>query len=83
MTGFDTITKLYEVMADGTAKGRPEDAAALGATLFFIRLHLHAVNGKQVKARHRAVYIWGSAMWMLSLSGLSIITKRILIVEET
>ena len=58
LTGFDTITKLYEAMADGTAKGIPEDAAALGATLFFMRLHLHAVNGKQVKARHRAVYIW-------------------------
>ena len=56
LTGFDTITKLSEAMADGTAKGMPEDPAALGATLFFMRLHIHVVNGKQVKARHRAVY---------------------------
>ena len=77
LTGFDTITKLYEAMADGTAKGMPEDAAAMGATLLFLRLPPHAVNGKQVKARHRAVYIWEFAMWMLPLSGLRIITKRV------
>ena len=50
-------------------------------TLFFMRLHLYAVNGKGVPAKHRAVYLWCSILWLTSIYGASLITKRNIVAE--
>ena len=61
-----------------TCKG---DEAVLATTFFFLRLHLHAVNGKSVPAMHRAQYLWCSMLWLTSINGASIITKRNIVME--
>ena len=57
------------------------DKRVLLHTLFFIWLHLHAVNGLDVSARHRAVYLWCSMIWLTSLSSVSVITERNVVSE--
>ena len=52
------------------------DRGILALTLFFIRVHDHAVNGREVPARHRAVYIWCSMVFLTSIKGASVVTKR-------
>ena len=81
LTSYSTIQNLSEgdTSLGSTSTG---DKGVVGLTLFFMRLHLYAVNGKGVQARHRAVYLWCSMLWLTSISGASIITK-INIVAET
>ena len=43
---------------------------------------MYAVNGKQVLARHRAVYVWSAALLLTYLSGVSEITKRKIMAES-
>ena len=80
LAAFDTIQKLSGVghMFGSTSEG---DKGVMALTLFFIRLHLHAVNGKTVPARHRVVYLWCSMLWFTSIGGASVITKRNLVAE--
>ena len=59
-----------------------EDNAIIALALYFVRLSLYAVNGKQVPSRHRAVYIWSAALLLTSLIGVSEITKRNIIAED-
>ena len=46
-----------------------------------MRLHLYAVNGIGIPAKHRAVYLWCSMLWLTSISGASMITKRNIVAE--
>ena len=80
LVSLKTIEKLdlAEEPFGSTSRG---DKGVLSLTLFFIRLHLHAVNGLEVPARHRAVYLWCSMIWLTSLSGASVITKRNVVSE--
>ena len=75
-----TIKKLDEAEdpLGSTARGYE---GVLSLTLFFIRLHLHAINGPAVPARHRFVYLWCSLIWLTSISGASKITKRNVVSE--
>jgi len=57
------------------------DKGLLSLTLFFMRLQLYAVNGKQVPATHRALYLWCSMIFLTSISGASVITKRNVVSE--
>ena len=57
------------------------DRGLLALTLFFMRVHLHAVNGKTVPATHRAVYLWCSMVFLTSISGASMTTKRNVVSE--
>ena len=68
---FESIHKIEMVYAAPS-----EDKAIIELALFFVRLYLYAVNGKQVPDRHRAVYIWSDALLLTSLSVVSEITKR-------
>ena len=52
-----------------------EYKATIELALYFVRLSLYAVNGKQVLFKHRAVYIWSATLLLTSLSGVSEITK--------
>ena len=57
LSSFETIQKLSQSSPEFglTSEG---DKVVLALTLFFVCLHLHAVNGKSVSAKHRAIYVW-------------------------
>jgi hypothetical protein len=76
----NTIVKLSlaDIAFGSTSKG---DKGAIGLTLFFMRLHLYTVNGSVVPAAHRAVYLWCSMLWLTSISGACVITKRNVVSE--
>ena len=80
LVSVKTIEKLEEI-DDPFGSTSCGDKGVLSLTLFFIRLHLHAVNGLGVPARHRAVYLWCSMIWLTSISGASEITKRNVVSE--
>jgi hypothetical protein len=71
---------------DALKKGNPSSVdsrsvALLSLTLFFVRLRLFCVNTKKLSAHERVAGIWASMLWIDSLSGVSIITKRNMICE--
>ena len=76
-----TIKALAESSSDPFGSTSSGDRGVLSLTLFFMRLHLYAVNGKIVPARHRAVYLWCSMVFLTSISGTSVITKRNVVTE--
>lgn len=80
LCSYETILKMSqtELSFGSTSTG---DKGALGLTLFFMRLHLYAVNGRGVPATHRAVYMWCSMLWLTSISGACMITKRNIVAE--
>ena len=81
LASFATIQKLSQSSPEFglTSEG---DKGVFALTLFFVRLHLHAINGTSIPAKHRVVYLWCSMVWLTSISGASIITK-INVVGET
>ena len=58
-----------------------EDKDIIELALFFVRLSLYAVNGKQVTARHCSVYVWSAGLLLTSLSNVSEITKKNIMAE--
>ena len=46
-----------------------------------MRLHLHAVNGALVSAKHRGVYLWMYLIWFTTIEGLHITPRRNLVSE--
>ena len=63
---FESIHKIEMVYAAPS-----EDKYIIIPALLFARLSLYVVNGKQVPARHRAVYIWYAAFLLTYLIGVS------------
>ena len=63
---FESIHKI--AMVDAVPS---EDKATIELALFFVKLYLYAVNGKQVPARYRAVYVWSDVLLLTYLSGVS------------
>lgn len=76
-----TIDALYKGLMLKPDIGSMNDAGVLAATLFFMKLHLHAVNGRTVPGLHRALYLWVSMLWFISLEGVNITPKRNLVTE--
>ena len=78
------VTELYsDTSIRKIANARPAfgstnegDKAVLSLTFFFQRIHLHAINDLNVPPRYRAQYLWCSMLWLTSISGVSMITKR-------
>ena len=81
LSSFETIQKLSQSSPDfgSTSEG---DKGVLALTLLFVRLHLHAVNGKSIPTKHCAVYLRYYMVWLASISGASMTTK-INVVAET
>jgi hypothetical protein len=50
--------------------------AVLALQLYFMRLHLYAVNSKELNATSRVTFMWATMIWMTSITNVSIITKR-------
>ena len=70
-----TIEKLKGAYTEfgSTVEG---DKGSLVVTLFFMHLQLHSVDGNSISSSHRVVYLWCSMLWLTSICGASIITKR-------
>ena len=80
LSSFETIQKLSQSSPEFGSNSEG-DNGLLALTLFFVRLHLHAINGKSIPEKHCDVYLWCSMMWLTSISGASMITKRNVVAE--
>ena len=78
LVSFESMSKIALVEDDSVPS---ENKAVLAVALFFFRLSLYSVNGKQVPATHRAVFVRSATLVLTSLSGVSEITKRNIIAE--
>ena len=54
----------------------------LACALLFMRLHLYAVNGKDVPAKHRALYLWMSMIFFTSMGSVNITPRRNVVCES-
>ena len=68
---FESINKI--AMVDATPS---KDKSIIALSIFFVRLSLYEVNGKQVPYINRDVYVWSGVLLLTSLVGVSEITKR-------
>ena len=71
LSSFETIQKLSQSSPEFGSNSEG-DKGVLALTLFFVRLHLHAINGKSVPEKHRAVY--SCRAWRIILEPLIRIT---------
>ena len=55
LVSFESLSKIALVEDDSAPS---ENKAVLALALFFFRLSLYSMNGKQVPATHRAVFVW-------------------------
>eukprot|EP00957_Ditylum_brightwellii_P157057 11953587-Ditylum_brightwellii.AAC.1 len=80
LMSYDTIERITRAdpLIGSTSSG---NKGVLDVTFSFMRIHLYAVNGKSVPARHCAVYLWYAMLWITSISNLPIITKRNMVSE--
>ena len=78
LVSFRTINKIAGVEYGSVPV---EDQGVLALVLFAVMLSVYAVNGRQVPASHRAVYVWSSVLLLTSMSGVVVVTKRNLVSE--
>ena len=78
LVSFPTVNKIAGVQDPLVTV---EDQGVLTLVFFAVRLSVYAVNGQQVPASHRAVYIWPAVLLLTSMSGVAVVTKRNLISE--
>lgn len=58
LASFATIQKLSQSNIPEFGSTSEGNKGVLALILFFICLHLHAVNGTSVPAKHRVIYLW-------------------------
>ena len=75
LVNYPTIGKLKGAHAKfgSTIEG---GKGSLTVTLSFMHLQLHNFNNKSISSSHRLVYLWCSMLWLTSICGASIITKK-------
>ena len=71
-----------DAIKDGRCDTTEDDAGALACALLFMRLHLYAVNGRDVPAKHRALYLWMSMIFFTSIGGVNITPRRNVVSES-
>jgi hypothetical protein len=54
----------------------PGTVSVMCMGLYFMRLNLFAVNSKDIDAQTRIIFLWASLLWVTSIQGISMITKR-------
>ena len=75
------LKKVVDALDEGKALGSVKDTATLLCTLLFMKIHLVAVNRRNIPAKHRALYLWTSMIWLTTLAGVHITSKRNLVSE--
>jgi hypothetical protein len=78
---YRTLQKVQTGVDDGIVVGLVGDLCALSTLFSMMALHLHAVNGKFVPPKHRALYLFSSMLFFTSTSGISVTSKRNLVNE--
>ena len=69
-------------MENNSVSGLMNDAVVLAITMLYMRLHLYVINGMYLSGKHRAVTILSTMIWLTSLSGACMITKRNIVAES-
>ena len=69
LCSYKTLKKLSDGVNNIATEGLFEDAGALSCTIFFMKLHLHSVNGLTVPDKHRALYLWTFMICFATLGG--------------
>ena len=64
LVSFSTVNKIAGVEDQSVTV---EDQGVLTLVFFAVRLSVYAVNGRQVPASHRAVYIWSAVLLLTSM----------------
>ena len=72
LASFGTVEKLCSL----TSSQDPGTVAIMCMGLYFMRLNLFAVNSKLLEAQSRIVFIWASLLWVTSIQGIRMTTKR-------
>ena len=60
LLSYETLKMVVDTLQEGQATDHVQDSGALACVFSFMRLHLHAVNGRFVPAKHRALFVWMS-----------------------
>ena len=60
---YPTLKIITEAIQDGKCDTTVGDAGELECYLLFMRLNFYEVNGKDVPAKHSAIYIWMSMIF--------------------
>ncbi len=79
---YPTLKKVADALEKGKAAAHIADAGALACTFLFLKLHLHAVNGRHVPATHRALYLAMSMLWFTTIKGIHITPRRNFVSES-
>ena len=79
---YNTLHKVALSVDNGKATGYRSDFACLLVTFLFSKLHMYAVNAKNVPAKHYAYYLCITFLYFLSIDGINIITKRNIILKS-
>jgi hypothetical protein len=75
------MKKIEEVIIEGWATRLIEDCGALAVTMYFLRLHLQAMNTRLEVSHCCAMYLWMSMIIFTSLTGVNITPKRNMVSE--
>ena len=75
------LKQVIDALDEGKASGLSQDGAAILCSLLFMKMHLLAVNARNIPAKHRALYLWTSMVWFTTLSGVHMTSKRNLVSE--
>jgi hypothetical protein len=76
------LKKLAVGIEEGNAVGLLGDACAPALSFTMMSLHLHAVNGSHIPAKHRALYLYSSMLFFTSTSGISMTSKWNAVAEK-
>ena len=79
---YNTLNLVEQGINNCDFIGLEGDFGVLCTTWYFSRLHLHAVNGINIPAKHRAMYLGMSMFWFASIWGINFTPKRNLMIES-
>ena len=76
-----SLKKLAVGIEDSIAVGLLVDACAPALSFTMMALHLHAVIGSHIPAKHQALYLYSSMLFFTSTSGISMTSKQNAVAE--
>ena len=78
MVGFlyPTLKIIVDAIQDGLYDTTVEDAGLLECALLFMILHFYTVNGKDVSAKQRALYLCMLMIFFMSMGSVNIAPRR-------
>ena len=81
LISLDGISKLLILSELPDTDFGARDIGLVSLTILFMRLHLYAINCDSISSFHQAVYLCMSMIWLTTLTGVCMITKRNIVSE--